>query len=110
MFEIPVKEIIGFGIVLIGAFWGVMRLLVVQFQAQLREQMATLNEHMERQDDHARRMERELLEFKGTLPREYVRREDYNRDRSEMMVRIENVGLRIEKLILNQAVGKGSER
>ena len=48
-------------------------------------------------------LERELLQFKADLPRDYVRREDFIRAVGTIETKIDNMALRMERAVLNRS-------
>ena len=53
------------------------------------------------QDEGTRRIERELMDLKAELPRDYVRREDHNRVIGAVHLSIDNLRLTIERFMLD---------
>lgn len=89
-------------IAIIGAYWGVARMLVAQSQKHIDKQFSAIADTLATQDDSNRRIERELMELKAELPREYVRREDHNRVVASIQVSIDNLRLTIERALLER--------
>lgn len=87
---------------IIGAFWGLAKMLVAQSQRHIDLQFKTIGDKLTSQDDSSRRIERELMELKAELPRDYVRREDHNRVVAGIQVSIDNLRLTIERALLQR--------
>jgi hypothetical protein len=85
------------------AFWVLIRMMLIQSQRQLSEQFQTIRVHLDRQDDTARRLEREMLEMKAELPRDYVRREDYTQAIASIMIKLDSIALRFENVLIRGA-------
>jgi hypothetical protein len=96
-----------------GAFWAMAKLLLTQSQKQIEHQFEQMNgqfkaiqAHMQLQDDQSRRLEREVLELKAILPRDYVRREDYTQAIATIITKLDAMALRYENLILRNGDGR----
>lgn len=87
---------------IVGAFWGLAKMLVNQSQRHIDAQFKAITDKLAGQDDSARRIERELMELKAELPRDYVRREDHNRVVAAIQVSIDNLRLTIERALLER--------
>ncbi len=102
------------GLAICGAFWGLARMMMAQAKGQIdgqftqiAEQFKKVNDHLTKQDDSTRRLERELLEFRAELPRDYVRREDYVQAIAIITTKIDGVMLRMENMFHELAVKRG---
>lgn len=102
-------QLMEIGAALVGGFWGMARVLARQVSKSLDdkfksfdERFVKLDRQLETQAEDSRRIERELLDLKAELPREYVRREDFTRVISTIEVKIDNVRLVIERLFMRQ--------
>jgi len=89
-------------IAIIGAFWGLAKMLAAQSQSHIDQQFRAITDKLTNQDDSARRIERELMELKAELPRDYVRREDHNRVIASIQISIDNLRLTIERALLER--------
>lgn len=87
---------------IVGAFWGLAKMLVAQSQRHIDEQFKAIAQTLAQQDSSSRRIERELMELKAELPRDYVRREDHNRVVAAIQVSIDNLRLTIERALLER--------
>ena len=99
-FELSVQELIGFVITLMGTFWGLAKMLLSQTQKQITDQFTQITNRLSQQQEIDRRLEREVLELKAQLPREYVRREDYVQQVAMIITKLDAMQLRSENLIL----------
>lgn len=82
---------------IIGGFWTLARLLLQGAEKSIDEKFKAMAEHMKGQDDSNRRVERDLMELKAELPRDYVRREDYTQAIAMIMTKIDAMALRVEQ-------------
>jgi chromosome segregation ATPase len=94
---------------LAGGFWAMAKVLAMQISKTLDakfenfdERFVQLERQMTTQSGDSRRIERELLELKAELPREYTRREDFTRVQATIEVKIDNVRLLIERLLTRE--------
>jgi hypothetical protein len=92
--------LVGITITIVGAFWAMAKLLLSQSQSQIKEQFELIQKHMQAQDEHGRRLEREVLELKAVLPRDYVRREDYTQAIATIMTKLDAMAMRFENVLL----------
>ena len=97
--QLELTWIVGVLIINMGAFWGLAKLLLSQSQKHIDEQFKAIAATLKSQDDSARRIERELMELKAELPRDYVRREDHNRVIGAVHLSIDNLRLTVERAI-----------
>ncbi|MFG6462297.1 hypothetical protein ACG04Q_12015 [Roseateles sp. DXS20W] len=97
--QIDLWQVLSFGGVVIGAFWAIGRVLVGQFQRTIEEKFTAVSTGLKEQADSNRQLERDFMDFKATLPRDYVRREDFVQTIATVTVRIENMALRLEQAI-----------
>jgi hypothetical protein len=100
--QVEISYVVGLLITVIGAFWGMAKLLLSQSQTQITTQFELIQKHMASQDDHGRRLEREVLELKAILPRDYVRREDYTQAIATIMTKLDAMAMRFENVLLRQ--------
>ena len=107
--ELELWQLITIMITVVGAFWAMAKLILSQAQTQINEKFNEISVHMRGQDESARRLERELMELKAELPRDYVRREDYTQAIAIIMTKIDALGLRMEN-IFQQVMLKGGRR
>jgi hypothetical protein len=94
----------------VSAFWAIARLLMAQAQRNIDEKFRGIGEHMKGQDESSRRLERDLMELKAELPRDYVRREDYTQAIATIMTKIDAMTLRVEAMFRDLITKQGVER
>jgi chromosome segregation ATPase len=93
----------------IAAFWALSRVLIAQFTRQLEAKFQAITDALSRQDTESRallaqvrQVERDLMELRAELPREYVRREDYLRGIGTVQVTIDNLRLTVERAMTSR--------
>lgn len=86
-------------ITITGAFWGMAKMLLSQSKDHIDEQFKVIALTLKGQTDDSRRLERELLELKAELPRDYVRRTDHDRVIASLQVSLDNLRLTIERVM-----------
>lgn len=100
--QLELTYLIGFVVTVIGAFWGMAKMLLSQSQAHIDKQFEAIASTLLKQDDVSRRIERELMDLKAELPRDYVRREDHNRVIGGVHLSLDNLRLTIERFMLDR--------
>jgi uncharacterized protein YktB (UPF0637 family) len=95
--QIDLWHAVGLLITIMGAFFGMAKALLSQSQQHIDKQFSAIATTLKAQDDTSRRVERELLELKAELPRDYVRREDHTRVIAGVQLSIENLRLTVER-------------
>lgn len=123
--SLPLTELIGWAIGLLGLFTtvvgGLVKLLLHNFEKRLGERFAAqeaarkaASRHweenfakvLERQDKDAQallELERSFMRFQAELPLEYVRREDWVRGQAVLEAKLDGVALKIENIMLKGA-------
>lgn len=101
--QVELSQVIGLGLTFVAAFWGLAKMLIVQSQRHIDAQFGVINNTLKTQDEGNRRIERDLMELKAELPRDYVRREDQNRRDGITQVSIDNLRLTIERFMLERS-------
>lgn len=128
--ELNMGNLIAVAVAFVGALWALLKVFAVQHEKALEARFKGLSEHMKnngdaiaarfksldesvggirnsqaREQETTQRLERELLQFKAELPRDYVRREDFIRAVGTIETKIDNMALRVERAVLS----KGSD-
>lgn len=123
--SLPLSELIGWAISLLGIFTtvvvGLVKLLLHNFEKRLGERFAAQEEArkaasrhweenfakvLDRQDKDAEtlaELERSFLRFKADLPIDYVRREDWASGQSVILAKLDGLALRYENILLKGA-------
>jgi len=107
--QIDLWQVLSFAGVIVGAFWAIGRVLAGQFQKSIDEKFKDIREGLSEQALSTRQLERDFMDFKATMPRDYVRREDFVQTIATIQVRIENMALRIEQAIRDAYSKKGQQ-
>lgn len=103
--QIDLWQVLSFAGVVIGAFWAIGRVLVAQFQKSIEEKFSAVSAGLKEQADSNRQLERDLMDLKATLPRDYVRREDYTQAVATITTKIDSMALRMERAISDAYAG-----
>lgn len=82
-----------------GTFWGLAKVLIASTDRMIERRFNEIATALRTQDESSRRLERDLMDLKAELPRDYVRREDYAQVISTVMVKIDSLALRMEQAI-----------
>jgi len=100
--EFELWHLVSLMITVIGAFWTLAKIIALQTKADIERQFRAISDELKAQGQSTQRLERELMELKAELPRDYVRREDFTRVISTFEVKVDNLRLTIERLILSE--------
>lgn len=103
--ELEPYQLIGFLLTIAGSIWGAGKALFVRFDGSLRErddglkdELNKLTNKMAAESDAIRKLDREMLELKAELPREYVAKADFIRSFTVVEGKLDAV----YNLIINQ--------
>jgi chromosome segregation ATPase len=106
--ELTISNLAALAVAFVGALWALVKIIAMQQEKSLEARFKTLAESLKdmrdsiaREQETTQRLERELLQFKAELPREYVRREDFIRAVGTIETKIDNMALRMERAVLN---------
>jgi hypothetical protein len=105
--QIDLWHAVGLLMTILGAFFGMAKSLLGQSQKHIDTQFSSISATLKTQDDTSRRVERELLELKAELPRDYVRREDHTRVIASLQLSIDNLRLTVERAMQQVASHRG---
>lgn len=93
-------------VTVIGAFWAIARLLMVQYSARIDEKFSVVSEQIKslgaqgaKYGEDVLRLERELSALRLEMMRDFTRREDHNQAIASIRVGLDNMSLRIEKAL-----------
>lgn len=84
---------------IVGAFWGIAKMMLNQGSKSLDEKFAQINKRLDGQEESDKRLERQVGDMRAELPREYVRRDDFVRAISSFDVRVDQLRLTIERAL-----------
>lgn len=90
--EMPVWQMISIAVTILGAFVGVMKMLLVQMERRLDQRFAVVDKDSER----LREMEIGIERLRGEMPLHYVRREDWARNQSIIEAKLDGLALKLE--------------
>ncbi len=103
--ELEAYQVIGLFITIAGSIWGAGKAFFARFDASLRERdedlksdLGRLAHQMASESDAIRKLDREILELKAELPREYVAKADFIRSFTVVEGKLDAV----YNLIINQ--------
>ncbi|PHN53935.1 hypothetical protein AO268_23515 [Pseudomonas sp. ICMP 8385] len=94
--EMPVWQMISIAVTILGAFVGVMKMLLVQMERRLDQRFAVVDKDSER----LREMEIGMERLRGEMPLHYVRREDWARNQSIIEAKLYGLALKLENVQL----------
>lgn len=110
--ELNLGNLIAIAVAFVGALWTLLKVFAVQHEKALETRFKTLIENMSGikasqalEQQNTLRIERELMQFKAELPRDYVRREDFIRAVGTIETKIDNMALRVERAVLDKREG-----
>jgi chromosome segregation ATPase len=106
MLELNVANVLVILIAFIGALWGLVKIIAGQQKTNLDSKLQSLSDSMakvtssvDRDREATRTLERQLMELRVELPRDYVRREDFIRAVQTIETKIDNMALRMERAL-----------
>lgn len=101
--QMDFTQAVGWAISLLGIFttlvFGLVKLLLSQLEKRLGDQFAA----QEKEIAKLAELERDFLRFKGELPLQYVRREDYVRNQTVIEAKLDALAAKLEVIQLNGA-------
>lgn len=110
--DLNIANLIAIAAAFVAALWTLLKVFAVQHEKALETRFKSLQESMVgiktsqvREQETTQRLERELLQFKAELPRDYVRREDFIRAVGTIETKIDNMALRVERAVLSSKGG-----
>jgi len=108
--QLELWHVITLVVTLIGAFFGLFKMLMAQQLSHIDAAFAGQTKRLEKIEEANReeatnwqRAERELLTLKAELPLNYVRREDYVQAVATIMAKLDAMTLRMENILLRGA-------
>ncbi|HQR97591.1 MULTISPECIES: hypothetical protein [unclassified Polaromonas] len=109
--EFDLWQLILLASMIMGAFWGMAKMMLVQqvkfldakfkttddrFEA-IDDKFEAMNKRLTVQDESDRRIERDIAALRVELPTDYVRREDFTRVIASFEIKVDNLRLTIER-------------
>ncbi len=109
MLELNVANVLVILIAFIGALWALVKIIAHLQEKNLEQKMTALTAAMqsvstsvEKDRESTRALERQFMELRAELPRDYVRREDFIRSIGTIETKIDNLALRMERALDNR--------
>lgn len=96
-------QLITLATVLAGAYAGLMKLLLVQFERRMDGQFRTMTEHRNEDAKALRQLEREYLKLLADLPEKYLRREDYIRGQTVIEAKLDAIAKDVQAVQIQGA-------
>ena len=104
---LEIWQVITLVITIVGALFGLVKMLLAQQLSHLDALFASQNERLSKIEEASRqetsnwqRAERELLTLKAELPVHYVRREDYVQAVATIMAKLDSMYMRFENILM----------
>ncbi|MBD9530947.1 hypothetical protein IB233_04755 [Comamonas sp. CMM01] len=104
--ELTLSNVITVLALFVAALWALLKRVGSQQERRLAERFDGLSQSLasiaQAQDSNARatqELERQLLQHRVEMAKEYVRRDDYVRDIASLGTRIDNFALRVERAL-----------
>jgi chromosome segregation ATPase len=109
MLELNVANVLAILIAFIGALWALIKIIAHQQKTNFEQKMEALTSAMksvsasvDKDRESTRALERQLMDLRAELPRDYVRREDFIRAIATIETKIDNLALRMERALDNR--------
>ncbi|WP_338508495.1 hypothetical protein [Pseudomonas poae] len=103
MVEMSIVQMITIGGGILGAFVGVVKMLLWQVERRLDQRFAVTDERFDvvaKDSDRLRNVELSLERLRGEMPLHYVRREDYVRNQTVIEAKLDGLYLKLENVQL----------
>lgn len=94
--EMPAWQLLSIAITVLGAFAGLLKLLLNQLERRLDQRF----EVVAMDSDRLRQVELGIERLRGEMPLHYVRREDYVRNQTVIEAKLDALALRLENIQL----------
>lgn len=108
--EVEFWQLVTLALAVIGAFAGLGKLFLVQFQRGIDKQFGAVEDRFRTlATDLAswRNLEREFLQFRAYLPEKYVRREDYIRGQTVIESKLDAISSELKAVQIQGATREG---
>lgn len=107
--EFDLWQLILLASMIMGAFWGIAKMMLAQQVKALDEKFLANDQKFEAihvrlntQDASDTRIERDLTDLRIELPKDYVRREDFTRVIASFEIKVDNLRLTIERAMFGE--------
>lgn len=108
--ELNFANVLALGTAFVLALWALVKIIARQQENSLEHRFDGLmksiqgvSNNVAEDQKSTQRLERELMQLRAELPRDYVRREDYIRAIGTIETKIDNMALRVERAVAGQA-------
>ncbi|MCS5517669.1 hypothetical protein [Pseudomonas qingdaonensis] len=104
--ELPLWQLITAGAALLGAFLGLLKLVVAAIERRLDQRFEVMDsrfEELAKDSDRLRQVEIGLERLRGEMPLHYVRREDFVRNQTVIEAKLDALALKLENVQLKGA-------
>jgi hypothetical protein len=98
--QVELQWVVGLLFTIVGAFWGVAKMLIAQSQRHIDMQFESVTKTLREQGEGTRHVERELMALKAELPQRFVMREDHVRVNATLQVSIDQLRFTVERALL----------
>lgn len=92
--EMPVWQMLSIGGAILGAFVGLVKMLLMQMERRLEQRFAVIDKDSER----LRQVELGMERLRGEMPLHYVRREDWVRNQTIIEAKLDGLALKFENV------------
>jgi hypothetical protein len=100
--ELTIFNLAALASAFVGVLWALVKIIAIQQEKALESRFKTLGESLDgvrgsiaREQETTQRLERELLQFKAELPRDFIRAV------GTIETKIDNMALRMERAVLS---------
>nr|WP_290619796.1 hypothetical protein [Immundisolibacter sp.] len=98
---LPLWQTISLAVTLLGAFAGLVKLLLRQVELRIDERLAQIGQ----ESKGWRQVERDVMALRAELPERYVRREDYIRGQTVIEAKLDAINAEVKMVQLRGAKG-----
>lgn len=108
-FELNFANVLALGTAFVLALWALVKIIARQQENSLEHRFKALIESIQgvsanvaKEQESTQRLERELMQLRAELPRDYVRREDFTRVIASFEIKVDNLRLTIERALFDR--------
>jgi hypothetical protein len=110
--QLTLTHLITLAVFFLGTLFGLVKYIVYQQEqrekdryATLANSLASLGTELRQEAEATLQLERQLMQFKAELPRDYVRRDDFVRAIGTIEAKVDNFALRMERALMTRNSG-----
>lgn len=107
--ELNFGNVLALGSAFVLALWALVKIIARQQESSLEHRFKALFESIQgvsasvaKEQESTQRLERELMQLRAELPRDYVRREDFTRVIASFEIKVDNLRLTIERALFDR--------